>query len=117
MTMPQKSREFVLQDLYSLSLGGEASLSIERSNEIFAVVDQLDEKIAATSKDYTLDRIDLLDRNILRLSLFEFLENRLEPKIIISEALRLSRKFSTKEASRFIHALLDALIALPARDK
>lgn len=112
MSSQKKIREFVLQDLYSLSMGGEASLSPERANEIFSIIQQLDEKIAAASKDYALERIDLLDRNILRLSLFEFLENRFEPQEVIAEALRLSRKFSTKEASRFIHAVLDALFAL-----
>lgn len=117
MSSHKKAREFVLQDLYSLSMGGEASLASERATEIFSVVSQLDEKIAATSRDYTLERIDLLDRNILRMSLFEFLENRLEPQIILGEAIRLCRKFSTKEAGRFIHALLDGLFALPPRDK
>ena len=110
-------REFVLQDLYSLSLGGEASLAVDRSKEIFTLVEQLDEKIKAASKDYSLERIDLLDRNILRLALFEFLENETAPEVILAEALRLSKKFSTKEAGKFVHAVLDALITLSPREK
>ena len=115
MPPQQKVREFVLQDLYSLSMGGEASLAVERAMEIFSLVDRLDEKIATASEAYALERIDLLDRNILRMSLFEFLENQVEPDVLVGEALRLSRKFSTKEAGRFIHAMLAALFALPAR--
>ena len=117
MSSQKKARELILQDLYSLSLGGEASLDVDRSSEIFSMCVQLDEKIAATSKEYALERIDLLDRNVLRLGLFEFLENKLAPEVIISESLRLSRKFSTPEASRFIHAVLDGLFALSPREE
>ncbi len=117
MSSNMKSREFVLQDLYSLTLGGEASLATERASEIFSIHTQLDERISAASKDYSLERIDLLDRNILRLSLFEFLENKLPPEVTISEALRLARKFSTPEACRFIRAVLDALFTLSSSEK
>lgn len=120
-------REHVLQFLFSLSMGGEIELSLlenkastqslERAREIFALREQLDEKISKISKEYSIERIDLLDKNILRLALFELLENALPSSVIVSEALRLARKFTAPEAGKFIHAILDAAIALPAREK
>ncbi|MCP5470012.1 MAG: transcription antitermination protein NusB [Chlamydiales bacterium] len=116
MTCPRKLREHTLQTLFSFSMGGEADPSFlpaaaPRAKEIFALAEQLDEKIGNASEAYAIERIDLLDKNILRLALFELLENTLPRQVVISEALRLARKFSTPEAGSFIHAVLDATLS------
>lgn len=71
----------------------------------------LDEKLRELSLSYSLERIQRVERSILRLALYELLyEKRLPPAIIISEAMRLVEKFGTKEAAAFINAILDNAI-------
>ena len=71
---------------------------------------EIDEKIALASNDYAFDRICRAERNILRLSVYElFYDESIPPKVAISEAIRLTRKFSTNESASFINAVLDFL--------
>lgn len=70
----------------------------------------LDERIQDVSFSYDFYRIHLVEKNILRLALYEILYENQEPKIAISEAIRLSKKFATPAALRFVNALLSAMI-------
>lgn len=72
--------------------------------------DEIDSMIRKVSTSYDIHRIHSVERNVLRLSVFElFIEKELPPRVVLSEAKRLARKFGTKEAATFVHALLDAL--------
>ena len=84
---------------------GEAHLL---AAQIVENIPHLDGEIKKISREYELDRISKVDLVILRWALFAR-EHQLESeKGIIKEAIRLSKKFSTTEASKFIHAILDA---------
>ena len=67
--------------------------------------------IAKTSHAYEFERIQTVERNILRLAVFEiFFDNgTVPPKVALAEAMRLARKFSTYESTSFINAILDAI--------
>lgn len=126
---PKKMREIVFQLLYSRNMGEADSadmlnlivkeLEVTRSTvrEAQAKVEQLqtqrdtiDAAIAATAKSYSFERIPHVERNILRLAVFElFNEKEIPAKVVISEAIRLARKFATPESSSFINAVLDAI--------
>ena len=67
----------------------------------------LDEKIRQASTAYDFERIPLVERNILRLGVFEM--NSLPPAIAMSEAIRLTRKFSSFEAANFVNAIMDSI--------
>ncbi len=52
----------------------------------------------------------VVDRNILRLAVFEFLHETETPTtVVINEALEIARKFSTEESTQFINGILDAI--------
>ena len=69
-----------------------------------------DALIGKFSLEYGLERIPKAERNILRLGLFELLtESDIPPKSAISEAVRLTRKFATRDSARFVNAVLDAI--------
>ncbi len=68
----------------------------------------LDAKIAAASQEYALDRISKVERNVLRLGVFE-LQSELPPKVALSEAIRLCRKFGSPEGADFVNAVLDQI--------
>lgn len=130
MSVPkQKFRELVLLLLYSHDLGGlseeeltslvmdtlkvtkktvkEASASVAL---ILEKVKELDHYIREVSSSYSLERIQRIEKNILRLAIFEMLYDESIPKkVAICEAMRLARKFSTKEAALFVNALLDSI--------
>jgi N utilization substance protein B len=73
-------------------------------------VEELDPVIAEAAEHWRLERMNVMDRLILRLAVYEFLHERATPgKVIINEALELARSFSGDESVRFINGLLDAI--------
>lgn len=126
---PQKFRELVFQMLYSFDMGnsdedtisdmlmGELKVTrkttlqaLVRTNKIRALQKELDKSIEAYSGEYTLNRIQTVEKSVLRLALFEMLyDDEIPPKVAISEAIRLAKKFSSFESTRFINGLLDSI--------
>lgn len=77
----------------------------------------IDEKIAKATTAYEFDRIPRIERNILRLGVFELLYCPHVPgKVALAEAVRLARKFASPEGSTFINAILDAIYHEEGRD-
>lgn len=125
----QKFREAVFQMLYSYDIGRTAEknavellvkeLSITKKTAVIAWekmllvcshLSKIDEMIARTSQSYSFDRIQSVERNVLRLGIYElFFDEGIPAKVALSEALRLARKFSTKESASFVNAILDTL--------
>lgn len=115
--------------LYSLDMGGEdtstivsmlmkelkvtrksALIALEKVNHINSHKAEFDALIASTAKEYSLERIYSVERNILRLALFEILYDAdVPPKVAISEAIRLAKKFSTSDATSFVNGILDKI--------
>jgi N utilization substance protein B len=75
--------------------------------------DRIDELIATYSVGWTLDRMPMVDRNILRLGAYELLWNDEVPDgVAISEAVALATELSTDESPRFVNGLLSRLLEL-----
>ena len=70
---------------------------------------EIDRKIEAKSENWRLGRMAVVDRNILRLAIFEMEQNALPAPVIIDEALELARQFSNDESLPFINGVLDAV--------
>jgi N utilization substance protein B len=69
---------------------------------------EIDQQITELSREYDFNRIQKVEKNILRLAMYEmFHDPTIPPKVAIAEALRICRKFSTPEAANFVNALLD----------
>jgi N utilization substance protein B len=69
----------------------------------------IDQRISAKSEHWRLDRMPAVDRNILRLAVYEMSEVGTPAPVVIDEALELARKFSTDESVAFINGVLDAV--------
>jgi len=70
----------------------------------------LDPIIAEAAEHWRIERMNVMDRLILRLAVYEFLHEAETPaKVIINEALELARSFSADESVRFINGVLDAV--------
>jgi N utilization substance protein B len=70
---------------------------------------ELDARIGKHSDNWRLERMPAVDRNIIRMSLFEMLHGGTPPAVAIDEALELARRFSGDESVAFINGVLDAL--------
>jgi len=70
---------------------------------------EIDKKIEAKSEHWRLERMPAVDRNILRLAIYEMDQNAIPAAVIIDEALELARQFSNDESLPFINGVLDAV--------
>jgi N utilization substance protein B len=72
---------------------------------------EIDSKIESKSANWRLERMALVDRNILRLAIYELLKEPETPSaVIIDEAVELAKQYGTEESPAFINGVLDALI-------
>jgi N utilization substance protein B len=74
-----------------------------------ARVESLDERIRSRAEHWRIPRMAIVDRNILRLAVYEFLYEPTPRTVAINEALEIARRFSTYEATQFINGILDAI--------
>ncbi len=76
------------------------------------VIDELggiDERIGRNAVHWRIERMPGVDRNILRIAVYEMMRTDTPPAVVIDEALELARKFSTEESVHFINGVLDAV--------
>jgi transcription antitermination protein NusB len=71
--------------------------------------DEIDRRITQKSEHWRLERMPAVDRNILRLAVYEMGEVGTPPAVVIDEALELARQFSGDESVSFINGVLDAV--------
>ena len=132
MSLRRKSREYALQMLFQWEMGKQEPSRIEEgfwknahaqkstrefANQLFenaaARVEELDLIISTHAQNWRLERIAAIDRAILRLALAELRTSSTPPKVVINEAVELSKTFSSQEASAFINGILDAAVKSP----
>ncbi len=110
-----KTRDSVLTRNYWTELG-EQSLDEETrefadrlSTGTLHEVEAIDAKIRTRAEHWRIERMAIVDRNVLRLAVYEFLFSDTPHTVIINEALEIARRFSTFEATQFINGILDAI--------
>ena len=69
----------------------------------------IDHQITAKSENWKLERMPIVDRNILRMAIYEMNHRETPPAVVIDEALELARQFSGEESVSFINGVLDAV--------
>lgn len=127
-----RSREFALQVLYQIDItrnNYDASLAnfwqahseedIEEGMKNFTAelvrgvaqnLNAINTKISQYAANWKLERMAVVDRNILRMSCFELMfRDDIPPKVSINEAVELAKKYSGPEAGKFVNAILDKI--------
>lgn len=128
MSLPRrKFREILFQLLYShhfSKIDGEEYVHTmmdlckttkknvkEAQNKVLQIdqqMQEIDSFIKNEAKDYRIERISKVELNVLRLGLYELMfDPTLPQKVVIAEAIRLCRKFSSRESAKFVNAILD----------
>ena len=75
---------------------------------------EVDALISSHAEHWRLERMPAVDRNILRLAIYEMRNTETPPPVVIDEALELARRFSNEESVHFINGVLDAVRREPA---
>ncbi len=128
-----RAREVALQMLYHWEVGGVAMAEVLRAwpslsegagrlpeplhafaarlaDGTAAAVAAVDPLISEAASSWRIERMNVVDRLILRLAVYEFLQERDTPaSVIINEAIELARSFSADEAVPFVNGVLDAV--------
>ena len=129
MSLRRKSRECALQMLFEWDLARQKPLWIEQNfwktarasestrefaNQLFegavAQTESSDRVVEQIAENWRLERLAAIDRNILRLAIYELRSGTAPAKVVIDEALELAKKFSTAEAPAFLNGILDAAL-------
>lgn len=125
----RKAREMSLQFLYQLDLHGDddpvlharefwARHPVDDNTRAFAEAlvhgtkqnqEKVDQLIRQYTEHWDLDRMAVVDRNILRMAVWELLTEEVPAKVAINEAIEIAKKFGTQESSRFINGVLDRI--------
>jgi len=73
-------------------------------------LEEIDELIGRAATNWKLSRLASVDRNVLRLALYELLYSpEVPPKVVIDEAINLAKKFSTEQSGAFVNGVLDRI--------
>ena len=72
-------------------------------------IQEVDERISRHAEHWRIDRMPAVDRNILRLAVYEMTRGGTPPPVAIDEALELARKFSNEESVQLVNGVLDAV--------
>ena len=110
-----KARESVLTKDYWNELGepeiDEATREFANKLAVGTLreLEKVDERIRSRAEHWRIPRMAIVDRNVLRLAVYEFLYEQTPHTVVINEALEIARRFSTFEATQFINGILDAI--------
>jgi N utilization substance protein B len=131
MAQRREGREAVLQALYASEVGKGKWSEITKSvikprlsndKDIFKFAERLflkvvnnqeevDEVIRTHIKNWRIDRLNTIDRLLLRLAITEFLYfEQIPTKVTINEAIEIAKKFSTQKSGNFINGILDSAL-------
>lgn len=104
--------ESVLEDLFSVNPVDPETKSFAESLvlETMKNLDQIDHLISDTAKNWDLERIAIIDKNIIRFAIAELLYfGDIPMKVTIDEAIEIAKKYSTPDSSRFVNGILDRI--------
>lgn len=137
MGMRRRARELALQLLYQHEHTGADLEAMQREFDewtgatdsvrefadfllrgTLANLEELDEELGVQTAHWRLERLAAVDRNILRLALFEL--TRLPdtpPAVVIDEAIEIAKKFGAEESGRFVNGVLDGFVKRRSDDR
>lgn len=129
MSARRKARKRALDFLYEADLRGALAIELYRSRPseelsqeqyvrsllegVSEYKDRLDELIITYSEGWDMDRMPAIDRNLLRLSIYEILwAHDIDDKVAINEAVEMAAELSTQDSSRYINGVLGRIVAI-----
>lgn len=101
----------IVASMESLQGAGDDARAFARTLVEGAIrrIEEIDASISTKSDAWRLDRMAAVDRNILRIAIYEFIETETPKSVVINEALEVAKRFSAPDAVSFINGVLDAV--------
>ncbi len=128
MSVRRHSRELALQCLYQIDQSGNTDADIAFMSSHFDVSkkaspyaqdlvsgvrshwDEINSLIETHARNWRVSRMAVIDRNLLRIAVFELLYRPDVPaSVVLDEAIEISRRFSTDDAASFVNGILDSI--------
>jgi N utilization substance protein B len=129
MATRRRAREVVLQMLFQLEASGASpqrvvdtyrtafgegplpdDFSIQLFTAISASLQELDQLITSASENWRIERMSRVDRNILRMGVYELMLSEDTPPVVaINEAVELAKRFGTEDSASFVNGILDRI--------
>jgi len=126
----RRSRELALQMLFQFDLSGNSADSIVASfDDLLSAklavrqyaeklfrgtverIEEIDEVISQQADNWRVSRMAVVDRNIIRVSIYELFHEPETPRlVVIDEAIEIAKKFGTEKSSQFINGVLDGIL-------
>jgi N utilization substance protein B len=94
------------QPLASLYEGTPDAFASDLAEAVSARAALLDARISAAAEGWTADRLGTLERNILRIGVYELEEGTVPPEVAINEAVVLAKRYASEEAARLVNGIL-----------
>jgi N utilization substance protein B len=105
-----ESRNIKVEEVINAQILGVEDLVILLAKGTESKRQETDELISEFSHTWTIQRIPAVDRNILRLAIYELLDRHDVPvAVVINEAVELAKRFSTEESSKYVNGVLSAI--------
>ena len=105
---PHKDEEFIRARLHwpeLVDLARTLVSGVRRNRQ------ELDELVGRTADNWSLHRMAVTDRNVLRLGAFEILYTETPDPVAINEAVELAKRFGSKQSAQFVNGILDRFLA------
>lgn len=116
LTSRTKSRAKAVEILYAYEMTNELNFNetddytVELVNGVIKDLEKIDEIISGSLFNYTIDRLNMVDKAIIRVATFELLQNKIAKQVIINEAIELTKIYTNLDddkAKAFNNKLLD----------
>jgi transcription antitermination protein NusB len=98
------------QPLASLYEGEVDDFARETAAAVAAKAPDLDARITSASDDWTADRLGAIERNILRIALYELDGDEVPDEVAIDEAVTLAKRYATDDAARLVNGILGRIV-------
>ena len=125
----RQARELAMQALFYMDMQDNASLPMLESfcdnfgppkkarpfflvlvNGVLETISEIDALIERFSKNWKINRMSSVDRNVMRIAVYELLYcEDIPPKVSINEAVDVGKKFGTEESGAFINGIMDSI--------
>jgi N utilization substance protein B len=132
----RRAREYALQLLFQIDLTGDPvddvlerfwpSLEVEEGVRSFAERlvkgvlaerEAIDRQIVEAAEHWRIERMAVVDRNVLRLAVFELNAREDPPAVVIDEAIEVAKRFGSEESGGFVNGILDTIRARVASER
>ena len=101
------------QPLEVLHEGEVDPFARELAKAVAAESPELDRRVDGAAEEWTIDRMGVVERNVLRIGTYELQHDTVPPEVAISEAVKLAKRYASEEAARLVNGILGRI----AREK